>query len=115
MKLSEYYDEMRDKYGFSEGSSVPEGIERIRKLIIEKVNKKLAKMPVYKDIELREFDRAGLHNWCLISLWYKEENTLITDPSFDEEMAISEMVSDLDESYRIREKVIIEKYQRGEE
>lgn len=60
--LFEIYEEMRNKYGFNEGASVPEGIEQVRKKIVDLINKGLDDSL----IEAYPVDRAGLHNWCLI-------------------------------------------------
>ncbi len=111
MNISEYYKEMRDKYGFDEGSSVPEGIEKVRKVIIKEVNKQLAETD-YKDIELFEHDRAGVHNWCLIGLRNKTSRADIYDAHNDLEGKIMEIVVDLNEKYGVREKVYVARYRK---
>lgn len=113
MNISEYYKEMRNKYGFDEGSSTPEGIDRVRAIIIEEVNKQLAKMPDYKDIELVEHDRAGVHNWCMIGIRNKISRADIYDAHADLEGRIMEIVVDLNEKYAVREKVYVARYKRS--
>jgi hypothetical protein len=105
MKLSDYYKEMRNKYGFDEGQT-PEGIEKIRELIIKKVNAKLKRIPKFANVQIIEHDRVGLHNWCLIDFWHKERNDY-WEPSVELESEILQILLDLDQEYDIVQKVII--------
>lgn len=70
--LIELYREMRDKYGFNGGACVPQGVEKVRDKIIELINDKL---PKNSKIEAYAYDRAGLHNWCLIMYRNKKTQT----------------------------------------
>lgn len=103
MKLSDYYKEMRSKYGFNEGDT-PEGIEKIRNLIIKKVNTKLRKSKELKKLRLAEFDRPGLHNWCLIEFW--DGDDCLDEPTAEMESAVLQILLDLDQEYQIAEKVV---------
>lgn len=59
---SEWYDNMRSKYGFSDGDAVPLGAEVYRQALIAVFNAALAEYGV----EAYPYDRPGFHNWCLI-------------------------------------------------
>jgi len=103
MKLSDYYKEMRNKYGFDEGET-PEGIEKIRKLIVKKVNIELRKSKNFKNLHLAAFDRSGLHNWCLIEFW--DGNDRLNEPTPDMKSTVLQILLDLDQEYQIVEKVV---------
>lgn len=75
--LIEIYEEMRSKYGFSDGATVPEGVEKVRKKIINLINKGLPKDSL---IEARPYDRMGIHNWCLIEYRNKHTGHLSGEP-----------------------------------
>jgi len=59
-----YWDEMRTKYGFNDGGAVPDGAEVYRAVYIRAVNK-LAEY-LQSGVRAVAYDRAGVHNWCLI-------------------------------------------------
>lgn len=59
-----YWDEMRTKYGFNDGGAVPDGAEVYRAVYIRAVNQ-LAEQ-VGSRVRAAAYDRAGVHNWCLI-------------------------------------------------
>ncbi len=59
-----FYEEMRSKYGFSDGASVPFSAAVHRKVYVKVINQFAAQM----GIEQRAYacNRGGLHNWCLL-------------------------------------------------
>lgn len=59
-----YWDDMRTKYGFNDGGAVPDGAEVYRSVYIRAVNK-LAEQ-LNSSVRATAYDRAGVHNWCLI-------------------------------------------------
>ena len=59
-----YWDDMRTKYGFNDGGAVPDGAEVYRAVYIRAVNK-LAEQ-LNSSVRAVAYDRAGVHNWCLI-------------------------------------------------
>lgn len=59
-----YWDDMRTKYGFNDGGAVPDGAEVYRAVYIRAVNK-LAEQ-LNSSVRAAAYDRAGVHNWCLI-------------------------------------------------
>lgn len=59
-----YWDEMRTKYGFNDGGAVPDGAEVYRTVYIRAVNQ-LAEQ-LNSSVRAVAYDRAGVHNWCLI-------------------------------------------------
>lgn len=59
-----YWDEMRTKYGFDDGGAVPDGAEVYRAVYIRALNK-LAEQ-LNSSVRATAYDRAGVHNWCLI-------------------------------------------------
>lgn len=61
--LTQIYEEMRSKWGFSEGEMIPNGAENVQKAIVELINKNL---PENCPVEAYAYERPGLHNWCLI-------------------------------------------------
>jgi hypothetical protein len=99
--------EMRTKWGFNEVP--PDGIEKVRNLIIREVNKVLKEDPEFGHIKLIPYDRAGVHNWCLIEF----EDTEIVASMFEApaglEEAILEILHELDEVYDITSSVHIRK------
>jgi hypothetical protein len=101
--LSEIYEEMRSKYGFNEGATVPEGVEAVRKKIIGLINKGLPKNSL---IEACPYDRMGIHNWCLIEYRNKHTGHLSGEPR-------AEVVEILDEAeangWSINTKITIKK------
>lgn len=59
-----YWDEMRTKYGFDDGGAVPDGAEVYRAVYIRAVNKLAEQLG--SGVRATAYDRAGVHNWCLI-------------------------------------------------
>jgi hypothetical protein len=59
-----YWDEMRTKYGFNDGGAVPDGVEVYRAIYIRAVNKLAEQLG--SGVRATAYDRAGVHNWCLI-------------------------------------------------
>jgi len=59
-----YWDDMRTKYGFNDGGAVPDGVEVYRAVYIQAVNQ-LAEQ-LNSSVRAVAYDRAGVHNWCLI-------------------------------------------------
>lgn len=104
MNLSHYYWEMRSKYGFGDGNEMPEGIEKVRDLIIKKVNTKLKKNKEFKNIRLAKYDRPGFHNWCMLEFWNKDD-CIDPTPAVDE--VVTQILSELDEGYQIAEKIVV--------
>lgn len=105
MKISDYYKEMRNKYGFDEGQT-PEGIEKVRELIIRKVNAKIKRIPKFANVQMIEHDRAGLHNWCLIDFRHKEKEGY-WEPSAELNDEILQILLDLDQEYDVAQKIIV--------
>lgn len=59
-----YWDEMRTKYGFNDGGAVPDGAEVYRTVYIRAVNQLAEQLG--SRVRAAAYDRAGVHNWCLI-------------------------------------------------
>ncbi|MEZ4666545.1 MAG: hypothetical protein R3E39_01275 [Anaerolineae bacterium] len=59
-----YWDDMRSKYGFNDGGAVPDGAEVYRAVYIRAVNKLAEQLG--SSVRAIAYDRAGVHNWCLI-------------------------------------------------
>jgi hypothetical protein len=59
-----YWDEMRTKYGFNDGGAVPDGVEVYRAVYIRAVNQLAEQLG--SCVRAAAYDRAGVHNWCLI-------------------------------------------------
>lgn len=59
-----YWDDMRTKYGFNDGGAVPDGAEVYRAVYIRVVNQLAEKLG--SGVRATAYDRAGVHNWCLI-------------------------------------------------
>jgi hypothetical protein len=59
-----FWTQLFDKYGFSDGCSVPSGIELFRTAYILAVNSLAAQLG--SAVRAVAFDRPGMHNWCLI-------------------------------------------------
>lgn len=58
-----FFDEMNEKYGFSDGGAYPDGIELYRDVYLKAVNK----LAEARNSEFRivPFDRGGVHNFCM--------------------------------------------------
>ena len=75
-----YWEEMQSKWGFGDGERVPTHVEKNRTVYIQLVNK-LAEI-LGSTIRAVAYDRAGVHNWCLILLHKLEDlNTLGVEPA----------------------------------
>lgn len=59
-----YLDDMFTKFGFNDGDDVPDGIERLRKLYIDGINRYAERLG--SQFQAVPYDRPGMHNWCLI-------------------------------------------------
>ena len=59
-----YFDEMLTKYGFSDGGSVPVGLDAYREVYIKCVNFFAEKRR--SNFRAIPYDRFGIHNSCLI-------------------------------------------------
>lgn len=61
-----YWNEMRDKYGFDDGATIPADAEACRKVYVRVLNVLLKKKK--SNTRVQAFDRGGVHNYCLIIL-----------------------------------------------
>ena len=59
-----FWEDMQSKYGFSDGEAMPDGIDVYREVYIRAVNQ-LAEQ-LNSSARVVAFNRAGVHNWCLI-------------------------------------------------
>lgn len=59
-----YFDDMMDKYGFNDGSSVPDDVQEARDLYMVAINNLCEKRG--SNTRVVGWNRAGLHNWCFI-------------------------------------------------
>ena len=105
--LFEIYQEMRDKYGFNEGPTIPEGVEIVRKKIIGLINKGLPKDSL---IEACSYDRMGIHNWCLIEYRNKHTKHISGEPGAEAQEILAEAESD---GWSINTKITMKKVQNG--
>jgi electron transfer flavoprotein alpha/beta subunit len=85
-----YWEEMRSKWGFGDGDAVPQGADLYREVYINAINA-LAERDGAQH-RAYPFDRAGLHNWCLIAIAPKDvevdaDGTPVTDFAGDEALA----------------------------
>jgi len=93
-----YFDEMRSKYGFGDGESVPDGVEKYRDVYVRAINA-LAEKKGSKS-RVKAFDRAGIHNWCLIE--FVDENGVETYDDAMDEVIVELMGADLDQFIRVQ-------------
>lgn len=66
-----YFVDMTSKFGFNDGESVPEGVEIYRDLYVRTINR-IAEL-IGADQRAVPYNRPGVHNWCLI-LFFDKEN-----------------------------------------
>ena len=59
-----YWHEFTNKYGFGDGSAIPEEAPHYRKVYVEELNRRFEEAGT--DSRVVEYDRPGCHNWCLI-------------------------------------------------
>ena len=59
-----FWDDMQNKYGFSDGEAVPDGAEVYRAVYIRAVNALAEQLG--STVRAVAYDRPGVHNWCLI-------------------------------------------------
>lgn len=59
-----YWDDMGTKYGFNDGEAVPDGAGVYRAVYIRAVNQLAQQLG--SSVRATAYDRAGVHNWCLI-------------------------------------------------
>jgi hypothetical protein len=64
INIMRYWDDMRTKYGFNDGGAVPDGAEVYRAVYIRAVNQLAEQLS--SRVRATAYDRAGVHNWCLI-------------------------------------------------
>lgn len=82
----QYFEEMNDKYGFSDGGALPDGIEQYRSVYIQGFNKLLKDNG--SDVRVIAYNRPGCHNSVMVLRVTAEEFTAIppkdvTDGDFD--------------------------------
>jgi hypothetical protein len=65
-----YWEEMRSKWGFGDGETVPHGADLFRKVYVDVVNALAERDGA--EYRAYPFDRAGLHNWCMILIAPKD-------------------------------------------
>jgi hypothetical protein len=119
-----YFDDMRDKYGFNDGGAVPNDAGACRTVYVTTINK----LAVANGSAFRAYayDRGGVHNWCLIFFAKLEDITaakipiekliddsscgkLKNDESYDEAMEIAlEQAHDLGVDQYVESKVTID-------
>ncbi len=91
-----YWDEMRTKYGFNDGGAVPDGAEVYRAVYIRAVNKLAEQLG--SRVRAAAYDRAGVHNWCLILFYDVKDLAGRTLDELAEQLDVSgEEVIDPDE------------------
>lgn len=73
----QYWDQMRDKYGFDEGSNIPPHAYALREVYVKVLNALLEKRGSKTRVAV--FDRPGLHNGCLINVVSAEDSEKIVD------------------------------------
>src|SRR5271169_1653102 len=62
--MMRYFESMRDKYGFNDGSAIPDDAAECRWIYIKVINK-LAEREG-SEYRAYAYNRSGCHNWCLI-------------------------------------------------
>jgi hypothetical protein len=60
----EYWNDFLTKSGFGDGNSVPDDADVIRDFCVQIVNHFANKFG--SKVETVEFNRGGLHNWCIV-------------------------------------------------
>lgn len=70
----QYWDDMRDKFGFNDGEAIPAGAELYRDVYLRAVNLLLEQEK--SQVRAVRYDRPGVHNGCMILLvtatWYNK-------------------------------------------
>lgn len=70
----QYWEDMSNKWGFSDGEAYPAGVEIYRNVYVKTVNKLAEKHN--SRLRVIPFDRDGIHNFCLwVAVdknWYEE-------------------------------------------
>ena len=64
----QFWDEMQDKYGFSDGATLPDGAKTYRTVYIRAVNRLAEQLE--SAVRAVAYDRPGVHNPCLV-LFYR--------------------------------------------
>jgi len=59
-----YWDDMRDKYGFNDGGAIPAEAFALRSVYVKVLNALLESRG--SNVRVREYNRPGVHNPCLI-------------------------------------------------
>lgn len=92
-----YWDDMRTKYGFNDGGAVPDGAEVYRSVYIRAVNRLAEQLS--SSVRATAYDRAGVHNWCLILFYSANDLTGRTPDELTEPLDVpAEEVLDPDEA-----------------
>lgn len=79
-----YLEDMEEKYGFNDGSMIPEEAWEFRTLYVQAFNK-VAELKGFS-VRMEEWNRAGIHNTCLVSY---------TNPNQQEQYAICSILNDM--------------------
>ena len=79
-----YFDEMRTKYGFCDGGTVPPNVEACRTVYVEALNQIAAKLG--SELRAYAYDRPGMHNPFLILFRGKDAQTDHEEREPDEPM-----------------------------
>lgn len=78
-----YWEDMQDKWGFSDGNAIPEGIEVYRDVYVRVVNRLATRFG--SKYRAAPYDRGGVHNWCLIvSHLVDDVDEFGTDTAYEE-------------------------------
>ncbi len=79
-----YWEEMSSKFGFSDGESIPSDAEAHRSVYTQAINVLAEELgSAYRVVE---YNRSGMHNWCLIvSIPKDADPTDITVPEGEDE------------------------------
>lgn len=59
-----FWEDMLTKYGFNDGSAIPNGVEAYRTVYIRAVNRLAEQLD--SQVRVVAFNRAGVHNFCLV-------------------------------------------------
>ena len=96
----QYWDDMNDKYGFSDGGAIPPDAEDCRTVYLKVINAFAeARGSEYR---MLAYDRLGGHNWCLMvsaPIGSTPEDAVLTPEAMDDAMnaAIDQAINlDLD-------------------
>lgn len=82
-----YWDDMQSKFGFNDGGAVPDGAEVYRAIYIRAVNQLAEQLG--SGVRATAYDRAGVHNWCLILFYELKELVGHTPDELTEPLDVS--------------------------